>query len=87
LDPVHPGEIFKQAYLEPLNITTTKAAEMMGVSRKHLSRFINRHVSIGPEFSLRLQAFTGKSANAWLNIQNNYDLWQLKDKKIDVVAA
>jgi plasmid maintenance system antidote protein VapI len=47
----------------------------------------NGHVSVTPEFALCLQAFTGKSANAWLNIQNNYDLWLLKDKTSDVVAA
>ena len=86
-NPAHAGEILKQTYLEPLNITTTKAAQMLGVSRKHLSRFINGHVCLSPEFALRLQAFTGKSARAWLTIQNNYDLWKLKDKTFDVVAA
>ncbi|MCF6299717.1 MAG: HigA family addiction module antitoxin [Proteobacteria bacterium] len=53
---------------------------MFGVSRKHLSRFINGHVSISPEFALRLQTFTDKSANAWLNIQNNYDLYKFNDE-------
>lgn len=86
-NPAHAGEILKPTYLEPLGITIGKASEMLGVSRKHLSRFVNGHVSVTPEFALRLQAFTGKSANAWLNIQNNYDLWLLKDKTFDVVAA
>ena len=60
---------------------------MLGVSRKQLSRFINGHVSVSPEFALRLQAFSGKPARAWLTIQNNYDLWKLKDKTFDVEAV
>ena len=86
-NPAHPREILKSTYLEPLDLTISKAAEMLGVSRKHLSGFVNGHVSVSPEFALRLEAFTGKSANAWLALQNNYDLWQLKDKTFEVVAA
>lgn len=86
-DPAHPGEILKATYLEPLELTISKAAEMLGVSRKHLSGFVNGHVSVSPEFAMRLQAFTGKTANAWLALQNNYDLAKLKDTQFDVVAA
>lgn len=87
LNPAHPGEILKSIYLEPLNLSVSKAAEMLGVSRKHLSGFVNGHVSVSPEFALRLQAFTGKSAQAWLSLQSNHDLWKLKDKTFDVVTA
>ena len=83
----HPGEILKSTYLEPLNLSISKAAEMLGVSRKHLSGFVNGHVSLSPEFALRLQAFTGKSAQAWLSLQSNHDLWKLKDKTFDVVTV
>ena len=86
-NPAHPAEILKETYLGPLEISITKAAEMLGVSRKHLSRFINQHVSITPEFALRLEAFTGKSALAWLTLQMNHDLWQLKDIDLDVKAV
>lgn len=87
LNPAHPGEILKSTYLEPLNLSVSKAAEMLGVSRKHLSGFVNGHVSLSPEFALRLQAFTGKSAQAWLSLQSNHDLWKLKDKTFDVVTV
>lgn len=86
-NPAHPGEILKSTYLEPLNLSVSKAAEMLGVSRKHLSRVVNGHVSLSPEFALRLQTFTGKSAQAWLSLQSNHDLWKLKDKTLDVVTA
>lgn len=86
-NPAHPGEILKTTYLEPLNLSISKAAEMLGVSRKHLSGFVNGHVSLSPEFALRLQAFTGKSAQAWLSLQSNHDLWKLKDKTFDVVTV
>ncbi|GAA4808814.1 hypothetical protein GCM10011365_16920 [Marinicella pacifica] len=86
-NPAHPGEILKSTYLEPLNLSVSKAAEMLGISRKHLSGFVNGHVSVSPEFALRLQAFTGKSAQAWLSLQSNHDLWKLKDKTFDVVSV
>lgn len=86
-NPAHPGEILKTTYLEPLNLSISKAAEMLGVSRKHLSGFVNGHVSLSPEFALRLQAFTGKSAQAWLSLKSNHDLWKLKDKTFDVVTV
>lgn len=86
-NPAHPGEILKSTYLEPLNLSVSKAAEMLGISRKHLSGFVNGHVSVSPEFALRLQAFTGKSAQAWLSLQSNHDLWKLKDKTFNVVTA
>lgn len=86
-NPAHPGEILKSTYLEPLNLSVSKASEMLGISRKHLSGFVNGHVSVSPEFALRLQAFTGKSAQAWLSLQSNHDLWKLKDKTFDVVTV
>ena len=86
-NPAHPAEILKETYLKPLDISISKAADMLGVSRKHLSRFINQHVTMTPEFAMRLQAFTGKSAQAWLTLQINHDLWKMKDVELDVVAV
>jgi addiction module HigA family antidote len=78
--PAHPGRILKNLYLEPLGITNTKLAETIGVSRKAISQIVNEGKSVTPEMALRLsQAFPNTSAEFWLNLQHNYDLWHVRN--------
>ena len=75
--PAHPGRILKNLYLSPLGISNTKLAETIGVSRKTISHIVNEHKSVTPDMALRLsRAFPNTSAEFWLNLQKNYDLWQ-----------
>jgi addiction module HigA family antidote len=75
--PSHPGSILRNLYLKPLAISNTRLAETLGVSRKAISSIVNGHKSITPEMALRLsQAFQNTTAESWLTMQKNYDLWQ-----------
>lgn len=75
--PTHPGQILKNLYLLPLELSNTKLAQILGVSRKTVSMIVNEHKSITPEMALRLsRAFSNSSPQSWLNLQRNYDLWQ-----------
>jgi len=74
--PTHPGRIIKEDYLEPLSITVTDMANMLGVSRKTLSKIINKRGAITPDMALRLARAFDTTADLWLNLQKNYDLWQ-----------
>lgn len=76
-DPVHPGEVLKELWLEPLGLTLTQAAVRLGVTRKTVSKIINGHGAITPEMALRLEIVFGTSAQAWMNMQTAYDLSQL----------
>lgn len=76
-DPVHPGEVLKELWLEPLGLTLTQAAARLGVTRKTVSKIINGHGAITPEMALRLEIVFGTSAQAWMNMQTAYDLSQL----------
>lgn len=79
--PAHPGTILKNFYLTPLDLKITKLAEILGVSRKAISSIINGHKSITPEMALKLsKAFPNSTPESWLNLQNNYDLWQANRK-------
>ena len=73
--PTHPGGILKRHYLEPLTLTITEVADEIGVSRKTLSKIINERGSISPDMALRLSRAFNTSAELWLNLQTNYDLW------------
>lgn len=73
--PTHPGGIIKRQYLEPLHLTITEVAEDLGISRKTLSKIINENGSITADMALRLSKAFNTSAELWLNLQTNYDLW------------
>ena len=74
-NPEHPGRVLKELYLEALELTVTEVAKGLGVSRQTLSNIINEHNGITPEMALRLEKAFGTSRQAWLNMQQNYDLW------------
>ena len=78
--PVHPGEILKEMYLDPLRISITDLAYNLGVARKTVSQLVNGHMGMSAEMALRLgKAFT-TTPELWLNLQRNYDLWQAGSK-------
>ena len=74
-NPEHPGRVLKELYLDALELTVTEVAKGLGVSRQALSNIINEHSGITPEMALRLEKAFGTSRQAWLNMQQNYDLW------------
>ena len=75
-NPPHPGEIIRELCIEPLDLTVTKAAESLGVTRKTLSMLLNGKAGISPEMSLRLSKVFGRSPEGWLKLQIQYDLWK-----------
>ena len=82
--PAHPGRILKNLYLKPLSISNSKLAGIISVSRKTISNIVNEHKSITPEMALRLsRAFRNTTPESWLNLQKNYDLWQVAHKKTE----
>lgn len=77
-NPPHPGEVLKGLYLDELELTITAASKALGVSRQNLSEIINGHTGITPVMALKLAKAFNTSANMWLRMQQNYDLWQAK---------
>ena len=81
--PTHPGGILRRHYLETLSLTITEVADDLGISRKTLSKIINERGAITPDMALRLSIAFNTSAELWLNLQNNYDLWVASRKSGD----
>ncbi len=81
--PTHPGGILRRQYIEPLSLTISELANMLGVSRKTLSKIINEHGSITPDMALRLSKAFKTTPELWLNLQQNYDLWQASHSSDD----
>lgn len=79
--PTHPGTVFLEDVIKPLNLTITAAAEMLGVSRKTLSEFVNEKTSLSPEMALRISKATSTSAESWMNMQQKLTLWKAYQKE------
>jgi addiction module HigA family antidote len=75
MPPVHPGEILKEMYLDPLGITITGLAHSLGVARKTISQLVNNRMGVSAEMALRLGKAFNTTPELWLNMQRNYDLW------------
>lgn len=85
-NPPHVGEILRELYLEPSEISVTEAAERLGVSRQAISRLINEKTGISADMALRLAQAFGTSPEYWLNMEKQYELWQasLKNKGLKI---
>ncbi len=73
-NPPHPGLTVKFDCLEPLGLTVTEGARILGVSRQALNNLVNSRSGISPEMSLRLAKAFGSSPETWLRMQLDYDL-------------
>lgn len=72
--PVHPGEILRFDFLEPMGITAYRLAKETGVSQQHIGRIIKGTRGIGGDVALRLARFFGTSAKLWMGLQAQYEL-------------
>jgi len=80
-NPPHPGSILKEDVLPELGIGVTEAAAQLGVSRVALSRVINGRAAISADMAIRLEAWMkAPTAEAWVRMQAEYDLWQARQK-------
>lgn len=74
-NPPHPGEVLKDGVMVE-GATVTDLAKQLGVTRVALSRVLNAHAGISADMAIRLARVFGGSAESWLYMQANYDLWQ-----------
>src|SRR5437879_9264300 len=83
-NPVHPGRIVRHDCLEPLGLSVTEGAKILGVSRQALNNVVNGKAAISPEMAVRLSKAFGSTPETWLQMQLNYDLAQVRKKDISV---
>ena len=83
--PTHPGTVFLEDVMKPLNLSVTETARMLGVSRKTLSEFINEKSSLSPEMALRISKATNTSVESWMNMQQKLTLWNAREHEPDNV--
>lgn len=85
-NPPHPGLSVRYDCLEPLNLSITEAAKLLGVSRKQLSDVVNCRAGISPEMAIRLDKVFGGGAETWYRLNATYQLAQAL-KKADQIEV
>lgn len=74
----------------PLGVTITQTADALGVSRKHISAIVNGRVPVSPDMAARPAGVFGTEPDIWINLQAQYDLWQVRQQgrpKVKRLAA
>lgn len=74
LPPIHPGEILRDLYLDPLEMTPYALAKKLNVPRTRIERIVAQKTGITSDTALRLAKFFKTSPEFWLNLQNSFDL-------------
>jgi addiction module HigA family antidote len=85
-NPPHPGLHVRHDCLEPLDLSVTDAAKVLGVTRQALNNLVNCKSGISPEMAIRLSKAFGGSPGVWLRLQMNYDLAQIERKASKIVV-
>ena len=73
--PTHPGEMLFEEFVKPLGLTQAELARRLGVSYPRLNEIIRGRRSVTPDTALRLARVLGMSADFWLGLQQDWDLW------------
>ncbi|MGF1494398.1 MAG: HigA family addiction module antitoxin [Microcoleaceae cyanobacterium] len=89
--PSHPGEILLELYLKPLEKSQTDLAKDIGVPLNRVNEVIKGKRGVSPDTALRLAKYFGTSADVWLNLQQNHDLWHAyqkarEDQSLDTIV-
>jgi addiction module HigA family antidote len=76
--PIHPGAVLREVALPELGISQTAFAEHLGVSRLTVSQLLHEHRALSPEMAVRLERALGTPAEAWLQMQAEVDLFDVR---------
>ena len=79
-EPVHPGEILLEEFLNPMGISQYRLAKDIGVHPRRINEIVHGERSITADTALRLSRYFGLSERFWLNLQSRYDLEVQKDR-------
>lgn len=74
LDPIHPGEVLKHDFMNPLGLSSNALAEALGVTPARINEIVRGRRGITADTALRLARYFGTDAQSWMNLQDQYEL-------------
>ena len=79
-DPLHPGEVLFEAYIEPTGLSPADVAQHLDVPLEELEKVLDGRGRLDAEMALRLSVAFGTSPELWLRLQEQYDLWEAQGR-------
>lgn len=74
LDNIHPGEVLREEFMKPLEITAYRLSKDLGIPQTRISEILKGRRRVSADTALRLSKYFGNSAKFWLGLQDDYDL-------------
>ena len=83
--PSHPGEMLREEFLIPMNLTQKQLADSIQVPYQRINEIVSGKRGVTPSTALRLAKYFGMSADFWLNLQIKFDLYLVQKKEKQVL--
>ena len=87
IEPIHPGEVLMEDFIEGFCITQNKLAVSIGVPPRRINEIVHGKRGITADTALRLARYFGTSAEFWINLQSHYELDRAEDVVGEQIAA
>jgi addiction module HigA family antidote len=85
-NPPHPGGLIRRQVIEPLGLSVTEAADVLGVTRQAVSMLLNEHTSLSPEMALRIEKAFGPSMDHLMRMQVAHDIARVRQHQSKVIV-
>lgn len=83
--PTHPGEMLREEFLVPLDLTQKELADSIQVPYQRINEIVGGRRGVTPSTALRLSKYFGTSVDFWLNLQLKFDLYATQKKESKVL--
>lgn len=87
IEPIHPGEVLMEDFIEGFGITQNKLAVSIGVPPRRINEIVHGKRGITADTALRLAQYFGTSAEFWINLQSRYELDRAEDLAGEQIAS
>ena len=84
-DPVHPGEMLREEFMQPLGISLSSLASDLHIPVTRLRDIVHERRGLTAETALRLARYFGMTAEFWMNLQKDYDLITARKKSLKTI--
>ena len=78
--PMHPGKVLSEVYMEEMGLNQTALAKLCECSPRKINEIVNGKRSISPSFAIVLEEKLGTTAEMWVRMQAEYDLWEARQQ-------
>jgi len=78
--PLHPGKVLSEIYMSQMDLNQTALANLCGCSPRKINEIVNGKRAISPSFAIVLERVLETTAEMWVRMQAEYDLWEARQK-------